>query len=325
MVRTTVVGTYPRVGDTHEEQELRRTIARFDKGEAAQADVREAERNTVRTVLGEQNAAGIDVVTDGQVGWYDSQSHLAGAFDGVEVGGLVRYFDTNTYYRQPIVTASVRWKAPVLLEAWQFAQDESRAPVKAVLTGPVTLARLALDRHYGKHRALAADFAQALAEEVAGLRSAGAKHIQVDEPILTRHPEDLSLVADTLDTLAMRKGSAELTLAAYFGHVAKIYRDLLELPADVVGLDLVQGAKTWAQIAKHGSEKPLALGVVDARNTRLEEPNALAAHVRELRDSVDLERCYLAPSNGLEFLPRETARRKLRILVAAARQVGGGA
>ncbi len=325
MVRTTVVGTYPRIGDTHEEQELRRTIARFDKGEATEGNVREAERQTVRAVLREQVAAGVDVVTDGQVGWYDSQSHLAGAFDGVQVGGLVRYFDTNTYYRQPIVTGAVRWKAPVLLDAWQYAQDESRAPVKAVLTGPVTLASLALDRHYGKKRTLAADFAQALAEEVAGLRSAGAQHIQVDEPILTRHPEDLSLVADTLDTLAARKGPAELTLATYFGDVAKIYRDLLEAPADVVGLDLVQGAKTWAAIAKHGSEKPLTLGVVDARNTKLEEPEALAARVRGLRDSVDLERSYLAPSNGLEFLPRETARRKLRILSETARRVGGDA
>ncbi len=325
MVRTTVVGTYPRIGDTHEEQGLRRAIARFDKGEATEADVHGAEREVVRTVLREQSEAGINVVTDGQIAWYDSQSHLAGAFEGVQIGGLVRYFDTNTYYRQPVVTGTVRWKAPVVLEDWQFAQDASRAPVKAVLTGPVTLASLALDRHYGKKRALARDFALGLAEEVAGLRSAGAQHIQIDEPILTRSPEDLSLAAETLGTIAVRKGPAELTLATYFGDVARIYRDLLGLPADVIGLDLVQGAKTWAQVAKHGSEKPLVLGLVDARNTKLEDPKALAARVRELRDAVDLGRSYLAPSNGLEFLPRETARRKLAILVEAAHKVGEGA
>ncbi len=323
MARTTVLGTYPRIGDTHEEQDLRRAIARLDKGEATAADVKVAERATMKAVLREQEAAGIDVVTDGQVTWYDSQSHLAGAFEGVEVGGLVRYFDTNTYYRQPTVTGNVRWKAPVVLEDWQFAQDASRAPVKAVLTGPVTLAALALDRHYGKKRPLALDFAHALAEEVAQLRSAGAEHIQIDEPILTRNPEDLSLVGDTLDLLAERKGSAQLTLATYFGDVSKIYRDLLELPADLVGLDLVQGAKTWSQVAKHGSEKPLVLGVVDARNTKLEAPKALAARVRELKDSVDLTSSYLSPSNGLEFLPRETARRKLKVLAETARALGG--
>ncbi len=325
MVRTTVIGTYPRIGDTHEEQALRRAIARRDKGEATDADVHEAERATIRTILGEQAAAGIDVVTDGLVTWYDSQSRLAGAFEGVEVGGLVRYFDTNTYYRQPTVTGSVRWKEPVLLADWQFAQDGTRASVKAVLTGPVTLASLALDRHYGKKRPLANDFAEALAEEVAALRSAGAQHIQVDEPILTRSPEDLPLVADTLDTLAARKGSAQLTLATYFGDVAKSYRGLLELPADILGLDLVQGAKTWAQITKHGSEKPLVLGVVDARNTKLEEPRALAKRVRELKGSVDLDASYLSPSNGLEFLPRGTARQKLAVLAATAKILGGSA
>ncbi len=323
MIRTTVVGTYPRIGDAREEQLLRRTIARFDRGEATDADVRAAERETIRAVLQEQAAAGIDVVTDGQVGWSDSQSHVAGSFDGVEVGGLVRYFDTNTYYRQPVVTGPVRWKEHVLLDAWQFAQDASRAPVKAVLPGPVTLASLALDRHYGKKRPLAIAFAEALAEEVAGLRSAGARHIQVDEPVLTRHPEALSLVADTLELLAVRKGPAELTLATYFGNVGPCYRGLLELPADVLGLDLVQGAKTWSQIAKRGSEKPLALGVIDARNTMLEDSQAVAGRVRALDGAVDLDACYLQPSNGLEFLPRESARRKLRVLAEAAQALRG--
>ncbi len=323
-MRTTVVGTYPRIGDTPREQALRRAIARFDKGEASEADVHAAEREVVKAVLREQEDAGVDVVTDGQVAWNDSQSHIAHGLDGVEIGGLVRYFDTNTYYRQPIVTGPVTWRVPLLLDEWQFAQDATKAPVKAVLTGPVTLASLSLDRHYGKKRALAVALADALAEEVAALRSAGVRHLQVDEPVLTRTPEDLSLVAETLAALAARKGSAELTLATYFGDVARIYRELQNLPVDVLGLDLVQGAKTWAQVAKHGSELPLALGIVDARNTKLEDAAALAVRVQGLGEAVDLDRSYLSPSNGLEFLPRDQARQKLAVLVDAARRVGGG-
>lgn len=325
MVRTTVVGSYPRIGDTHTEQALRRTIARFDRGEATAADVAKAERETARAVLGEQGQAGLDVVTDGLVSWNDSASHLCRKLGGIEIGGLVRYFDTNTYYRQPIVTGDVSWTAPILVDEWRFAQESSRLPVKAVLTGPVTLASLALDRHYGKRRALVQAFAAALAEEAAALGAAGVKHLQVDEPILTRQPEDVSLASEGLESIASRKGSAELILATYFGDVAKIYRSLQGFPADALLLDLVQGAKTWGAVAKHGSEKPLVLGLVDARNTRLEDPNALATRVHELRDSVDLEASYLSPSNGLEYLPRDRARQKLAVLVDAARQVGGGA
>src|SRR6266540_2057622 len=295
MVRTTVVGNYPRVGDTFEEQSLRRAIARFDKEEIDAAQLREAEREVSKAVLREQNEAGIDVVTDGQIGWYDSQSHIARGLGGVEVDGLVRYFDTNTYYRQPVVRDAVAWKQPILVDEWTFAQEHSRAPVKAVLTGPLTLAK------------------------------GGAAHIQIDEPALTRYPADLSLAIEGLERIRPRKGSSALTLFTYFGDVAKGYRDLIGAPADLFGFDLVQGAATWSAIAKHGAEKPLVLGVIDARNTKREEPEAVAKKVLELSDAVDLESSYLSPSNGLEFLPRDRAREKLRILSAAAKKVGVGA
>ena len=60
MVGTTVVGSYPRIGDRPEEQSLRRAIARFDKGEIDAAQLRTAEREVVKAVLREQNEAGID-------------------------------------------------------------------------------------------------------------------------------------------------------------------------------------------------------------------------------------------------------------------------
>ena len=107
--------------------------------------------------------------------------------------------------------------------------------------------------------------------------------------------------------------------------MANIYRDLLQLPADAFLFDLVQGAKTWSALSKHGSDKPVILGVVDARNTRREDPTALAARVRELEDAVDLASSYLSPSNGLEFLPRDRARQKLASLVDTAKREGGAA
>jgi len=325
MVHTTVVGNYPRVGDSFEEQSFRRAIAKFDKGDIDAVQLQEAERDVTKAVLREQNEAGIDVVADGQIAWYDSQSHIARRLGSVEITGLVRYFDTNTYYRQPAVNGAVSWRGPILVDEWKFAQSNSKAPVKAVLTGPLTLASLALDKHYGKKRALVTDIGGALAEEAAALVKAGAKHIQVDEPALIRTPEDLPLALEALERIRSRKGSASLTLFVYFGEVAKIYEDLLAAPADFIGLDLVQGAATWSAIAKHGSEKPLVLGLVDARNTKREDPGQVAKRVLELKGKVDLKSSYLSPSNGLEFLPRERAREKLRILVAAAKKVGVGA
>ena len=322
LVHTTVVGSYPRVGDTHEEQKLRRAIAQFDKGEIADTDLRAVEREVVRDVLREQAEAGVELVTDGQVTWYDSQSHVARRFEGVEIGGLIRYFDTNTYYRQPIVRGPIAWKAPVLADEWRYAQAHVSVGVKAVVPGPVTIASLALNKHYATKRALALALAEALASEVRTLAEAGARHIQVDEPILTRRPEDLRLVEETWTHLAEAKGRAELTLFVAFGDIAEVYRRVVRLPADRIGLDLVQGAKTWAQIEADGADKPLVLGLVDARNTRPEDPADVAARLQGLRRELDLEECWLSPSNGLEFLPRAKAREKLAIVVEAARLAG---
>jgi 5-methyltetrahydropteroyltriglutamate--homocysteine methyltransferase len=322
MVLTTVVGSYPRVGNTPADQALRRAIARLDRGEIAEDELRSVERETVKAILREQNEAGIDLVTDGQISWYDSQSHIAGKLSSIEIDGLVRYFDTNTYYRQPVVRGPVVRKGPLVADEWKFAQANSQAPVKAVLTGPVTLASLCQDKHYQTRKALALDLATALGQEVEALVAAGASHVQIDEPILTRRPEDLSLVSETLERIRSRKRKSSLTLFTFFGDVAKIYRDLADVPADVLGLDLVQGSATWPALVKQGSTKPLVLGLIDARNTKEEDPTAIAKKVSELRSSVDLKASYLAPSNGLEFLPRDRARKKLRILRAAADAVG---
>src|SRR5947199_9706813 len=118
MVRTTVVGTYPRIGETSEEQALRRGIARLDRGEIVEAELQAIARDTVRQVLREQNEIGIDLVTDGQISWYDSQSHFARKLVSVETNGLVRYFDTNTYSREPVVRRAVARTGPGVAVSW---------------------------------------------------------------------------------------------------------------------------------------------------------------------------------------------------------------
>ena len=82
MVSTTVVGSYPRIGETPQEQRLRRALAKFDEGTIAEEELRSVERSIVKEVVEEQRAAGISLPTDGEITWYDSQSHFARHFDG---------------------------------------------------------------------------------------------------------------------------------------------------------------------------------------------------------------------------------------------------
>jgi methionine synthase II (cobalamin-independent) len=77
--------SYPRIGDRPEYQLLRRTIAQWEKGEKIDADLRAAEDRLTEYALADQIDAGLDIVTDGQIRWYDPVSHLAEKLSGIRL------------------------------------------------------------------------------------------------------------------------------------------------------------------------------------------------------------------------------------------------
>src|SRR2546425_12700459 len=82
--------SYPRIGDDADDQVLRRTIAQWEKREKTERELRAAEDAMTERALREQIDAGLDLVTDGQVRWYDPVSHLAGKLKGIRINGLLR-------------------------------------------------------------------------------------------------------------------------------------------------------------------------------------------------------------------------------------------
>jgi 5-methyltetrahydropteroyltriglutamate--homocysteine methyltransferase len=308
--------SYPRIGDDPEHQLLRRTLAQRDRGEKTDEAVRAAQDRMTELALAEQAEAGLDLVTDGQIRWPDPISHLAAKLSGVRINGLLRFFDTNFYFRQPVVQGKLERAKPLLLEEFKFAQERSTRPVKAVLTGPYTLARHSIEENggVGGFDKLLEGYTAALAAEVAALAVAGTTVIQVEEPALLKYPDDFPRLEQSLTALAMSKASAQLALVFYFGDPAPIYDHLQTLPVDLLGLDFTYNPGLVDRVASNGTARTLALGLVDGRNTRLEDPAALARQLEKLAHGADLTRAYLSPSCGLEFLPRDRARQKLKHL-----------
>ena len=99
-------GSYPRIGDGPELQILRRATASLDRGERNMADLLDAEHEMTRLAIADQLKAGLEVITDGQIRWYDPISHIASKLANVKIAGLQRYFDTNFYFRQPVLTGA---------------------------------------------------------------------------------------------------------------------------------------------------------------------------------------------------------------------------
>ncbi len=327
-------GTYPRIGDSPELQILRRTIAAADRGERTPADLADAEADMTRRAIEEQVRAGVELLTDGLVRWYDPISHLAGKLAGVQIKGLLRFFDTNFYFRQPVLTARPERKAPLLVDEFAFARSAlgalatrggkaGRLALKPVLTGPYTLAKFSLTTNSGMNplEARAEAYAHALAAELRALAEAGAEFIQVDEPAIVKHPEDWKVFAQALEPLLQaRRDSAkqgqrvQLGLYVYFQDCAPLYQKLAALPVDVLGLDFTYNPKLVETVAAAGSPIPLGLGLVDGRNTKLEEPSAVARQIEKLLARIAGSTAYLGTSCGLEYLPRDRAYAKLELL-----------
>jgi 5-methyltetrahydropteroyltriglutamate--homocysteine methyltransferase len=317
-------GSYPRIGDAAGAQRHRRAYAERERGALSEGDWQAVEDEVTREIVAEQIAAGVELPTDGQVRWYDPISHVARSLTNVTIDGLLRYFDTNFYFRQPVVSGPIARRGPVLRREFEIARAAAAPrPIKPVLTGPYSLARGSiLEGGYRDRAALADAYAEVLAQEVADLAGAGAELIQVDEPFMLKHPEDAPLVRRTFEALAAARGPARLACYTYFGDALPLYDQLQALPVDVLGLDLTYSPGLPERIARAGSAKGLGLGLVDGRNTKLETAEqvypVLDRVLPRLGDTV-----YLNPSCGLEFLPRDRARAKLETLGRLARAYAG--
>jgi 5-methyltetrahydropteroyltriglutamate--homocysteine methyltransferase len=319
-------GSYPRVGDTPELQKLRRAIAALDRQQATAGDLQAAEEELTRAALKEQAEAGLDLLTDGQIRWYDPISHLAGKLNGVEIHGLLRFFDTNCYFRQPVVKEALSRKNGLLLSDYEFASANSPKPVKPVLTGAYTLARHSIAEHdpYKQLGELTHAYADMLASEIEALAAAGAEVIQIDEPAILKHRADFPMLQRTMMILNKHKGKAKLALYLYFGDALPLYERLQTLPVDILGLDFTYNPHLVDRVVAMGAEKPLGLGLVDGRNTRLEKPDEVAHQVDRILLRVKYGVSYLNPSSGLEYLPRDRAQAKLKLLSQVRALVKGG-
>ena len=317
-IKTTVVGSYPKPPDEGRQFTLRKTLHALERAEATAQDLARAQDELVTEVIKEQETAGIDIVTDGQARWDDILTPFARNMAGFEIGGLLRWFDNNVYYRRPVCTGPIEWRGPSSVEAFKFAQSVADNEVKAVVPGPITFARLSVDDHYASHEEFVLAIARVLAQEVFELEAAGAKYIQIDEPALLDAPEDIDLAAQALNVLSSELGTAETTLATYFGDAKRLGPQLFALPVSCFGLDLVAGPENLQLIGQFPAEKKLQAGIIDARNTKLEDLDQLKRLIQQLTTNVPGQNLWIAPSCGLEYLPREKARAKLERLSAAA-------
>lgn len=334
----TLVGAYPRTPLPGRRFRLRAAYGQLERREIDESVFRTVQDELVRELLAEQIDAGLGLLSDGQVRWEDAQTPIARGLEGFEITGLLRYFDTNTYFRQPRATSEPRWRAPILMEDWRFADRAARdlagergidpLPVKACLVGPYTLARLSDPGELDRERVTLA-LADALREEIRALLEAGAPVVQVDENALiligTDDEEERRLASAALGRLVEGLDGHHVSLAVTMGDAEAAGASLFyDAPFSSYLFDLIAGPDNWRLIAKAPTDRGIVAGVADARNTRPDDEAVMiwGGRYAAALNGRGLDRVGLAPSTGLEYLPRDRARAKIEALAAAAQKAG---
>lgn len=322
MVQVTVVGSYPRIGDRTAEQRHRKAIEQLDKEKISWSQFEKIQDEVTKEVILEQIKLGVDLPSDGQIRWGDGISYMMRGFKGCTINGLVRYFDTNTYYRQPIIQEKLRYENPILVRDFEFAQKiAGKTPVKVILTGPYTLAHLSKDEWYQDERKLVWELAGYLNQEILALARAGVKFVEIDESAILSNPEAVSLWAKALEMATCGLSGVTVSLSLSYGSVSSSWNELLQLPVDELAIDLTAGHSNVALLHRKQVTKKICAGVVDARNTLMEKETVLIKHIKNLQETLGENLTALSPNYGLEFLPRDTARKKLKLLAAVAGKI----
>jgi 5-methyltetrahydropteroyltriglutamate--homocysteine methyltransferase len=319
----TTPGLFPLPDDAKETLSDLKGHQKHDLVSGDESDAVEAVYDDVREELvAVQQDAGLDRVVEGQARWDDMLAHPLTVHDNVETGGIVRYYDNNNFYRDPVVQGDLTFSGDLAadLETAATLTDD----LQAVVPGPYSLADLATDEHYGDDSEFLAAVADFLADEVEAFPEAVEDVFILEPSLVTNPPEDGvdAEASEAIDTVATA-ADAQTVAHTYWGALdEKVHAHLLDADVDAVGYDFVTNHEDNVyNIAEYGTKDSVALGVVDGQNTLVESPETIRERVEWFEDSVpaalDFETAYLTPNTGLFYLPVNRFEEKLGALGAA--------
>ncbi|MBN1586385.1 MAG: hypothetical protein JW937_03035 [Candidatus Omnitrophica bacterium] len=318
-MKIAMTGSYPKGTGGRNSPDLKTLRLRWERGEIQEDVLLGAYQQATRQAIREQEEAGTDIVTDGLIRWEDPLALIAARLEGMELGKLQSFLGSPFFYRQPVVVGRIRRERPLVLQEFVFAMGAATRELKQVIPGPVTMAYLSEDRHYGNLERMVYDLSEALSSEILALEAAGAAQIQVDEPVLGFEPGLTELVRESLKVL-QGESSVRMALHTYFGDIFPALTQVASMPVDAVGLDMTQTG-TRAEILKAIEmmdwDKDLALGCVNGCSTELEDPDTLKALWDRAQKAVGENEIYVGPQCGMGTLTRAQAWKKLNHLSTA--------
>jgi 5-methyltetrahydropteroyltriglutamate--homocysteine methyltransferase len=328
LLPTTVVGSYPQPDSLIDRSALEKVprlrLPNVWKVPAEQLTAAQDEATVA--AIRDQEQAGVDIVTDGEIRRESYSNHFSNALAGIdEQPGIVTITNDGRSFgvEVPNFSSEVARLAPVEVGNARFLEAHTDRVTKMTLPGPFTMAQQAVTSFYPDKRELALALADAVRAEMIDLFAAGIDIVQLDEPWMQRFPDDARAYGVEVLNRALDGVDGTVALHICFGYAATVnakpsrYDFLAEFedtPLDHISIEGAQPHLDLSSLAGILPTKRLAVGVVDLSDPEVESPEMVAERVTALLDVIPAERLMLAPDCGMKFLPRDRALGKLTAL-----------
>jgi 5-methyltetrahydropteroyltriglutamate--homocysteine methyltransferase len=322
IVRTGLTGPFPRP------EPLVAATRDLDRRRIGPDAAEEVFRSTEAEVVALERRLGFDSVTGGYLRWQDIFRPFAETWEGLAVGPLSRWLETNTFFRQPILLAPPSRTPGAFAARLPPSLRDDPGSARVLLPGPYTFAQVADNRSGEADQAIVHRIGRTIAEEARELAGLGFRTFLFSDPMLVvRTPSGPAAEAVIAGYQAIHDAVPNATTVVWtYGADANPAFPLLDrLPVSAIGVDLAE--TDVEQLPPGPGSSGIGLGVVDSRTTLGEDPAEVAHVVRVAYHRRRPSVVWLGPGGPLDLLPWEPATRKLHVL-AAVRQAldsGGGA
>jgi 5-methyltetrahydropteroyltriglutamate--homocysteine methyltransferase len=333
-IRTALVGSYAQPEWLIDRQALKtRLPARIISNEMWRVPpelLKEAQDDAVLSVLWDQEEAGIDIVTDGEVRRESYSAPMANGPEGVNrERHEILVGRAGKPNKVPLVSAPLKRLKPIHVDDVKFLRAHTKRTVKVTIPGPFTLSQLALSDYYQSLEELAMGYAECVNAEIKDLFAAGADIVQLDEPYLQAKIGEAEKFGVKAVNRALEGVSGTTALHVCFGYAAMVsdksadgYSCLPlveQIRVDQVSIEAAQPQSLNLKAALDAlATKTIMVGVINLGDETPETPEIVADRIRKALDYIPPERLIAAPDCGLKYLPRASARAKLQALARGA-------
>ena len=329
---TTLVGSYPQPEWLIDRKKL---AGRFPPRVRAtelwrveKAFLEEAQDDATVLAIRAQEAAGLDIVTDGEIRRESYSNRFATALEGIDIDKPGSALDRSGHPNPvPRIVGKIRRRHPVEIQDLLFLKKQTSRKTKITVPGPFTMAQQAQNDFYQSDEEAAMDYAAAVNEEIRDLFAAGADIVQIDEPYMQARPDKARQYGLKALNRALEGVEGETAVHICFGYAAIIHQrpsgysflpELAGSPVRQVSIETAQSNLDTAVLRSLPGKK-IMVGCIDLSDMAIETPQKVVERVKKALRHVPKEDVILAPDCGMKYLPREVAFGKLKAMVEGAK------